>query len=173
MLYIISHEMCGDLRCTYTLLPRFAHLSHCRTSLQSFEAFINQQQRSPEFISLFIDDRLRKGLKGASEGEVEATLDKVMALFRCCMLFGLCAATGRRVALHFETACMGFVLFMHCFTGVPVIRLKLWVLLPCCLACRYLQEKDVFEKYYKQHLAKRLLSGRTVSDGELAALQAD
>ena len=29
---------------------------------------------------------------------------------------------------------------------------------------RYLQEKDVFEKYYKQHLAKRLLSGRTASD---------
>ena len=29
---------------------------------------------------------------------------------------------------------------------------------------RYLQEKDVFEKYYKQHLAKRLLSNRTVSD---------
>ena len=29
---------------------------------------------------------------------------------------------------------------------------------------RYLQEKDVFEKYYKQHLSKRLLSGRTVSD---------
>lgn len=27
---------------------------------------------------------------------------------------------------------------------------------------RYLQEKDVFEKYYKQHLAKRLLSGRAV-----------
>ena len=29
---------------------------------------------------------------------------------------------------------------------------------------RYLQEKDVFEKYYRQHLAERLLSGRTVSD---------
>ena len=29
---------------------------------------------------------------------------------------------------------------------------------------RYLQEKDVFEKYYKQHLAKRLLGGRSVSD---------
>ena len=27
---------------------------------------------------------------------------------------------------------------------------------------RFLQEKDLFEKYYKQHLAKRLLSGRTV-----------
>eukprot|EP00879_Flechtneria_rotunda_P001881 GHRR01002052.1.p1 GENE.GHRR01002052.1~~GHRR01002052.1.p1 ORF type:complete len:737 (+),score=264.98 GHRR01002052.1:271-2481(+) len=77
---------------------------------QSFEAFINQQQRSPEFISLFIDDRLRKGVKGANEGDMDVMLDKVMALFR------------------------------------------------------YLQEKDVFEKYYKQHLAKRLLSGRTVSD---------
>jgi len=29
---------------------------------------------------------------------------------------------------------------------------------------RFLQEKDVFEKYYKQHLAKRLLSGRSFSD---------
>lgn len=77
---------------------------------QAFEAFINTQPRSPEYVSLFIDDRLRKGLKGVSEGDVEVVLDKVMALFR------------------------------------------------------YLQEKDVFEKYYKQHLAKRLLAGRTVSD---------
>ena len=29
---------------------------------------------------------------------------------------------------------------------------------------RYLHEKDVFEKYYKQHLAKRLLGGRSISD---------
>lgn len=29
---------------------------------------------------------------------------------------------------------------------------------------RYLQEKDVFEKYYKSHLSKRLLGGRSVSD---------
>lgn len=44
---------------------------------------------------------------------------------------------------------------------------------PWCLPepRRYLQEKDVFEKYYKQHLAKRLLSGRTVSDGERATQQ--
>ncbi len=76
----------------------------------SFEFFINLNARSPEFISLFVDDKLRKGLKGVSEDDVESVLDKVMMLFR------------------------------------------------------YLQEKDVFEKYYKQHLAKRLLSGRTVSD---------
>lgn len=76
----------------------------------SFEYFMNLNVRSPEFISLFVDDKLRKGLKGVSEEDVEIVLDKVMMLFR------------------------------------------------------YLQEKDVFEKYYKQHLAKRLLSGKTVSD---------
>lgn len=80
---------------------------------QAFEHFVNLNARAPEYISLFIDDRLRKGLKGAGAGadaDVEAVLDKAMALFR------------------------------------------------------HLQEKDVFEKYYKQHLAKRLLGGRTVSD---------
>ncbi|KAK1314245.1 Cullin-3A [Acorus calamus] len=76
----------------------------------SFEHFINLNPRSPEFISLFVDDKLRKGLKEVSEEDVEAVLDKVMILFR------------------------------------------------------YLQEKDVFEKYYKQHLAKRLLSGKSASD---------
>lgn len=29
---------------------------------------------------------------------------------------------------------------------------------------RFLQEKDIFEKYYKQHLAKRLLGGRPFCD---------
>ncbi|KAL6049859.1 Cullin-3A isoform A [Balamuthia mandrillaris] len=77
---------------------------------QAFEFFINLNNKSPEFISLFIDEKLKKGLKGVSEEEVEVILDKVMMLFR------------------------------------------------------YIQEKDVFEKYYKQHLAKRLLLGRSVSD---------
>jgi cullin 3 len=77
---------------------------------QAFEYFINLNNRSPEYISLFIDEKLRKGLKGAGEEEVDRTLDKVMTLFR------------------------------------------------------FIQEKDVFEKYYKQHLAKRLLLNRSVSD---------
>merc|ERR1719357_384002 len=29
---------------------------------------------------------------------------------------------------------------------------------------RFLQEKDVFERYYKQHLGRRLLSNKSVSD---------
>ena len=63
---------------------------------QAFENFVNLNTHSPEFISLFVDEQLRKGMKGTSEEEVEATLDKVVMLFR------------------------------------------------------YLHEKDVFEKYYKQ-----------------------
>lgn len=29
---------------------------------------------------------------------------------------------------------------------------------------RFMQEKDVFERYYKQHLGRRLLSNKSVSD---------
>ena len=77
---------------------------------QSFESFVNLNQHSPEYISLFVDEQLRKGMKNTSEDDVETILDKVVMLFR------------------------------------------------------YLQEKDVFEKYYKQHLAKRLLGQRSVSE---------
>lgn len=42
---------------------------------------------------------------------------------------------------------------------------------------RFLTEKDVFERYYKNHLAKRLLLGRSVSDdaerGMLAKLKVE
>eukprot|EP01104_Vermistella_antarctica_P018565 TRINITY_DN6925_c0_g1_i1.p1 TRINITY_DN6925_c0_g1~~TRINITY_DN6925_c0_g1_i1.p1 ORF type:complete len:734 (-),score=196.01 TRINITY_DN6925_c0_g1_i1:99-2300(-) len=77
---------------------------------RAFEYFINHNPRCPEYISLFIDDNLKRGLKTATEEEVDSKLDKVMMLFR------------------------------------------------------YIQEKDMFEKYYKQHLAKRLLFGKSVSD---------
>ncbi|GAM26563.1 hypothetical protein SAMD00019534_097380 [Acytostelium subglobosum LB1] len=77
---------------------------------RAFEYFINLNPKSPEYISLFIDEKLKKGLKGVSEEEVDILLDKILMLFR------------------------------------------------------FIQEKDVFEKYYKQHLAKRLLLGRSVSD---------
>lgn len=75
-----------------------------------FEYFLNLNPKSPEYLSLFIDDKLKKGVKGLSEQEVEAILDKSMVLFR------------------------------------------------------FLQEKDIFERYYKQHLAKRLLLNKSVSD---------
>ncbi|KAK3922428.1 Cullin-3 [Frankliniella fusca] len=75
-----------------------------------FEFFLNLNTKSPEYLSLFIDDKLKKGVKGMTEQEIEQVLDKTMVLFR------------------------------------------------------FLQEKDVFERYYKQHLAKRLLLNKSVSD---------
>lgn len=75
-----------------------------------FEFFVNLNPRTPEYLSLFIDDKLKKGVKGLSEQEIDQVLDKSMVLFR------------------------------------------------------YLQEKDVFERYYKQHLAKRLLLNKSLSD---------
>ena len=78
------------------------------TAVQScFEKFLNTNPRTPELLSIYLDTSLRKDLKGKSDEEAEAVIDRVMTLFR------------------------------------------------------YLHEKDVFERYYKQHLAKRLLTGRT------------
>lgn len=37
-----------------------------------FEHFINLNQRSPEYLSLFIDDKLKKGVKGVRERERES-----------------------------------------------------------------------------------------------------
>lgn len=77
---------------------------------RDFEYFLNLTQSSPEFLSLFIDDKLRKNVKTDQDQEVEHILEKTMVLFR------------------------------------------------------YIQEKDVFERYYKQHLAKRLLLNKSSSD---------
>jgi len=61
---------------------------------------------------LFIDDKLKKGLKGVSEDEVERIIDQGLVLFK------------------------------------------------------RLEEKDMFERYYKNHLSKRLLMGRSASNDQ-------
>lgn len=101
------------------LKDRFDHFLHHSFNYErtfkhmissDFEHFLNLNPKSPEYLSLFIDDKLKKGCKGMSEQEIETILDKTMVLFR------------------------------------------------------YLLEKDVFERYYKAHLAKRLLLNKSVSD---------
>lgn len=90
---------------------------------EAFEDFINLNEKAPEYISLFVDENLKKGLKGKTDMEVDAVLDKTITVFR------------------------------------------------------YITEKDAFERYYKNHLAKRLLLGRSVSDdaerGMLAKLKVE
>ena len=76
---------------------------------RSFTDFINAFERLSEFVSLFFDENMKKGIKGKTENEVDALLDK----------------------------------------GITLLR--------------YIQDKDMFERYYKKHLSRRLLMKRSIS----------
>ncbi|KAJ4527683.1 hypothetical protein HRR83_000436 [Exophiala dermatitidis] len=75
----------------------------------SFQDFINANDRSPEHLSLFLDEYLKRGGKDKTEAEVDALLDN----------------------------------------GILLLQ--------------YLANKDLFETYYKKHMAKRLLMKKSVS----------
>lgn len=77
---------------------------------RGFTEFINTFPCSPEYISLFIDENLKRGLRGKTETEADEVLDKAIVLLQ------------------------------------------------------YLRDKDLFERYYKKHLSKRLLGGRSISN---------
>jgi cullin 3 len=54
-----------------------------QTSLsRSFSDFINMFSRSSEYVSLFVDDNLKRGIKGKTEAEVDAVLEKAIVLIR-------------------------------------------------------------------------------------------
>ncbi|KAK4167077.1 Cullin [Cladorrhinum sp. PSN259] len=74
---------------------------------KSFADFINMFNRCAEFVSLFIDDSLKRGLKGKSDQDVELVLQKSIILLR------------------------------------------------------YLADRDLFERYYQKHLARRLLHNKS------------
>lgn len=76
---------------------------------RSFSDFINVFERSSEYLSLFFDENMKKGIKGKTETEVDTLLDK----------------------------------------GITLLR--------------YISDKDMFERYYKKHLSRRLLMKRSVS----------
>ncbi|XP_056913040.1 cullin-3-like [Takifugu flavidus] len=98
-------------QCDHFLAEAFNNDKLCKQTITGdFEHIFNLNSRSPEYLSLFINDKLKKGAKGLSEQEVESFLENALMLFK------------------------------------------------------FLQEKDVFEKHYKQHLSDRLLSNTGVSD---------
>jgi cullin 3 len=78
----------------------------------SLKEFINSPTfpRSSEYISLFIDENMKKGIKGKTEMEVDTVLEKAIILLR------------------------------------------------------YIQDKDLFERYYKKHLCRRLLMNKSISN---------
>ncbi|KAF2807709.1 Cullin-domain-containing protein [Mytilinidion resinicola] len=79
---------------------------------RSFADFINASSfpRSSEYISLFIDENMKKGIRGKTENEIDMVLEKAIVLLR------------------------------------------------------YVQDKDLFERYYKKHLCRRLLMNKSISN---------
>ncbi|KAK8223361.1 Cullin repeat-like-containing domain protein [Phyllosticta capitalensis] len=55
-----------------------------RPLLQSFTEFINSSSfpRSSEYISLFIDENMKKGIKGKTESEVDVVLEKAIRYYK-------------------------------------------------------------------------------------------
>jgi cullin 3 len=49
---------------------------------KSFSEFINMFSRSSEYVSLYIDDNLKRGIKGKTEAEVDAILERAVVLIR-------------------------------------------------------------------------------------------
>jgi cullin 3 len=76
----------------------------------AFDDTVNVNDKLPEYLSLYVDSKLKKGKTQILESEFDLLFDQVIGLFR------------------------------------------------------HLREKDIFETYYKKHLAKRLLSQRSQSD---------
>lgn len=76
---------------------------------RSLKSVINSFARCSEYISLFIDDNMKKGIKGKTEEEVDQVLEKAITLLR------------------------------------------------------YIQDKDIFEGYYKRHLCRRLIMSKSLS----------
>ena len=67
---------CFPFQSLLDLKDRFDHFLHESFSddklfkqmiSSDFEYFINLNQKSPEYLSLFIDDKLKKGVKGVSD----------------------------------------------------------------------------------------------------------
>ncbi|CAB3364444.1 Hypothetical predicted protein [Cloeon dipterum] len=80
-----------------------------RSTNLDFEMFINSNPRSPEYLSLYIDDKLKRS-NSIPHDQMEREMAKALVVFR------------------------------------------------------FLREKDMFERYYKQHLAKRLLLKKAADD---------
>lgn len=50
------------------------------------QSFLNSCPRSPEYVSLYVDSKLRKGLGSGSDAQADETLDSVLQIFRCVLV---------------------------------------------------------------------------------------
>lgn len=78
------------------------------TIKNSFESFINENEKTAKALVIYLDDQFKKDFKSNTEIEISEKISKLITIFR------------------------------------------------------YLQDKDIFESFYKNFLAKRLLDSRRI-----------
>jgi len=81
-----------------------------KATKDAFDKIVNANERFPEYLSLLLDKKLKKGKQQVEEEQLDQFFDNVIMVFR------------------------------------------------------HVKDKDIFEKYYKEHLAVRLLEERSASD---------
>lgn len=89
---------------------RMRDIEFSKAIKESFDRIVNENSRFPEYLSLLLDKKLKKGKKQVEDDQLDTFFDHVIMVFR------------------------------------------------------HVKEKDVFEKYYKEHLSLRLLEERSASD---------
>ena len=124
----------------------------------AFESFLNLGARAPEYLSLFMDDRLRRGVRASRMHTPAAQPAACFLLGRC--VCAMLAAAPSPPCSYLRLAPRAPALAHAGLKGASEDDVDA-TLDRAMVLFRFLQEKDLFEKYYKQHLAKRLLSGRT------------
>lgn len=138
--FSLSEQNLLDLKaqCDHFLAEAFKNDKLCKQTITGdFEHIFNLNSRSPECLSVFINDKLKKGAKGVSFMYLKPSSPSCFSASCCSPLCFWYQLSEQDVESFLEKALMLF---------------------------KFLQEKDVFETHYKQHLSDRLLSNTGVSD---------
>ena len=103
--------------------------------LQDFEYFVNLNDRSPEYLSLFIDEMLKKGVKGVGTSCVYVLPIYIYMCVYIRIIICMCVLYVRIYVYSILYVCILYVHLQHSEQEVEVILEK------CIMLFRFLQDK--------------------------------
>lgn len=103
MTYYVRGILTGSIvlaRCVYSRTPSvrvaaaafLKFLLEFQASSDAMQVFINSFPKSAEYISAYVDTKLRKSVSSASDTLGDASLDDILQIFRYLPLLPLCLA---------------------------------------------------------------------------------
>ena len=123
----------------------------------AFEHFVNLAPRAPEFVSLYMDDRLRRAARGGAGGATGGGNAGAAATAAAGENGEEGVKAERGAVADAEAAGAAAAANAGNSANNGGGDDNEAALDRALVLFRFLQDKDVFERYYKQHLAKRLL----------------